>query len=88
MQYKLILAMFILLVVVSVYIMYRRSVYLEHMETARLINEKLITTGNTFKLNADKMQRRGPSLWERFTTSLSSPAHWRIYMDEVTKSIK
>ena len=88
MQYKVILAIFILLVVVSVYIRYRRSVYLEHMETSRLINEKLTTTGNTFKLNADKMLRRGPNFWERFTASLSNPAYWRIYMDDITKSTK
>lgn len=69
-----------------VYIVYRRSVYLEHMEISRLVNEKL-ATGKYFKLDAEKMQKRGPSIWERFTTSLSSPAHWRLYMDEVTKSI-
>lgn len=85
MQYKIILGLFVILVIVIVYTMYRRSVYLEHMEISRLINEKL-STGRYFKLDAEKMQSRGPSFWERFTTSLSNPVYWKEYMDDITKN--
>ena len=62
--------------VVYIYLIYRRSMYLNHMEISRLINDKMDVSNKPFKLNIDKFTSRNPNLLSRLWNTSMFDEHY------------
>lgn len=86
---KILFGFLIVSLVVYIYLIYRRSTYLNHMEISRLINDKMDVSNKPFKLNVDKFTSRNPSLLSRlWNTSMFDELDWRRQTHEFVNNNK
>ena len=83
------LGFIITLLLSYVYLMYTQNKYSNHMETSRLINEKMSSSKRPFKLDIEKYNSRNPGVISNFwNTHLYTELDWRRHMYEFVNQNK